>query len=136
MRHDSFATRDPFRKASRPLDAAQVSARMDEYLAALGRAGEPEQATVGYGLNIAHKLFIDRFKAESAFRSAGEETQNQFLLDLHRMVEGLDPNNGATWGLRLFWMYARLMMESDPGAALRYAPALEQLGQKGRAIKG
>jgi hypothetical protein len=108
---------------------------MDEYLAALSRAGEPEQAAVGYGLNMAHKLFIERFKAESAFRSAGEEAQQRFLQDLHRMVESLDPNHGATWGFRLFWMYARLMMESDPASALRYAPDLERLGQKGRAIK-
>jgi hypothetical protein len=108
---------------------------MDEYLAALGGAGEPQQAAVGYGLNVAYKLFLERFKAESAFRNAGEEAQQRFLQDLHRMVEGLDPNNGATWGLRLFWMYARLMMESDPAIALRYAPQLERLGQKGRALK-
>ena len=126
---------DNSQESETPVDAAQVCIRMDEYLAALSRAGEPEQATVGYGLNMAHKLFIDRFKAESAFRSAGGEAQHRFLEDLHRTVEGLDPNNGTTWGLRLFWMYARLMMEADPAAALRYAPDLERLGQKGRAIK-
>ena len=122
-------------KASCPLDAAQVCARMDEYLDTLRRAGEPEQATVGYGLNMAHKLFVDRFKAESAFRAAGAESQQAFLLDLHRMVEGLDPNNGATWGFRLFWMYARLMMEDDPAVALRYGPDLERLGRKGQALR-
>jgi hypothetical protein len=135
MRHDNVATRSHLQESEHPLDAAQVCARMDEYLAALSRAGEPEQAVVGYGLNMAHKFFIERFKSESAFRSAAEEARIQFLQELHRTVESLDPANGATWGFRLFWMYACLMMESDPALALRYGPDLERLGQKGRAIR-
>jgi hypothetical protein len=123
---------DPTPGSEPALDAAQVCARMDEYLEALRRAGEPQQAAVGYGLNMAHKLFIERFKAESAFRAAGAEAQHKFLDDLHRTVEGLDPNTGTTWGMRLFWMYARLMMEADPAMALGYAAELERLGQKGR----
>ena len=106
---------------------------MDEYLAALRRTGEPQQAAVGYGLNMAHKLFIERFKAESAYRTAGADAQLKFLDDLNRSVEALDPDNGTTWGFRLFWMYARLMMEEDAAVALRYGPELERLGQKGRA---
>ena len=115
------------------MDAAQVCARMDEYLATLSRAGEPEQAAVGHGLNMAHKLFIDRFKAESAFRAAGTQAQHEFLHDLNLVVEGLDPNNGPTWGFRLFWMYAALMTQADPSLALRYGPDLERLGRKGKA---
>ena len=124
---------DPTTESEPALDAAHVCARMDEYLEALRRAGEPQQAAVGYGLNMGHKLFIERFKAESAFRAAGEEAQYKFLDDLHRTVAGLDADNGTTWGLRIFWMYARLMMEADPAMALRYVGELERLGQKGRS---
>ena len=115
------------------MDSAQVCARMDEYLEALGRAGEPEQAAVGHGVNMGYKLFIERFKVESAYRDAGEEAQHEFLDKLNRTVESLEPNSGTTWGLRLFWMYALLLSQSDAGMALHYAPALEQLGRKAKA---
>jgi hypothetical protein len=113
--------------------AAQVVARMDEYLAALRQAGEAEQAAVGNGLNAAYAVFREAFKSESAFRAAGEEAQRQFLLRLNATMEKMDPQSGAAWGFRLFWMYARLMTEEDPQLALGYGPELEQLGAKGRS---
>jgi hypothetical protein len=106
---------------------------MDEYLAALRKAGEPEQAAVGYGLNAGHAMFREAFASESAFRAAGEEAQRQFLLRLNAALEKMDPQSGTAWGMRLFWMYARLMTEEDPQVALRYGPELERLGARGKA---
>jgi hypothetical protein len=114
-------------------DAVHVCARMDEYLAALRKAGEPEQAAVGYGLNAGHAMFREAFASESAFRAAGEEAQRQFLLRLNAALEKMDPQSGTAWGMRLFWMYARLMTEEDPQVALRYGPELERLGARGKA---
>jgi hypothetical protein len=113
--------------------AAQVAARMDEYLAALRQAGQAEQAAAGHGLNAAYALFRQAFPSESAFRAAGEEPQRQFLLRLNATVERMDPQSGTAWGFRLFWMYAQLMTEDDARLALRYGSELERLGALGRS---
>ena len=112
--------------------AAQVSARLEEYLAVIRAAGEREQAAVGHGLNTAYAFFRDGFKTESAFRAADRQAQEDFLLRLDAALGKLDAQAGTAWGLRLFWMYARLMMEPDAGLALRFGPELESLGAKGR----
>lgn len=115
-------------------DAERVSTRLDEYLGTLRGAPDAEQAAVGQGLNVAYALFLETFKSETAFRDAGHKAQHDFLLRLDGMVERLDAQTGAAWGFRIFWMYARLMMEADASLALRYAPDLERLGAKGKAL--
>jgi len=116
--------------------AEHVSVRMEEYLAALRKAGEPEQAAVGYGLNAAYAVFRQAFASESAFRAAEPRAQAEFLERLHAMQEKLGQQTGTAWGFRLFWMHARLMMESDANVALRFAPELERLGAKGKQHVG
>ena len=116
--------------------AGHVSARMEEYLAALAKAGEPEQSAVGYGLNAAYAIFREAFGSESAFRAAEPQAQADFLERLHAMQQKLDAQSGTAWGFRLFWMYARLMVESDANVALRFAPELERLGAKGKRMPG
>ena len=100
----------------------------------LRKAGEPEQAAAGYGLNMAYAVFRRAFPSESAFRAAEPNAQHQFLESLDTMQRGMDQQTGTAWGFRLFWMYARLMMESDPNVALAHARELEALGAKGRRL--
>ena len=117
-------------------DLDHVRARMDEYLAALRGAGEPEQAAVGHGLNTARSLFIEQFKSLSGFRGAEPKEQLEFVAKLNEMAEGLDAQHtGVSWGFRLFWMYALLLTEGEADA-LRYGPELERLGLLGRSASG
>ena len=117
-------------------DLDHVRARMDEYLAALRSAGEPQQAAVGHGLNTARSLFIEQFKSMSGFRGAEPKAQLEFVGRLTEMAEKLDARHtGMSWGIRLFWMYALLLTEGDADAP-RYGPELERLGLLGRGASG
>jgi hypothetical protein len=117
-------------------DLGQVRARMDEYLAALRSAGEPQRAAVGQGLNSARSIFIEEFKSMAGFRAAESKAQLEFVARLNEMAERLDAQHtGASWGIRLFWMYALLLTEGEADAP-RYGPELERLGLLGRMAEG
>jgi len=117
-------------------DLNHVRARMDEYLATLRGAGEPQQAAVGHGLNTARSIFIEQFKSMSGFRDAEPKTQLEFVARLDEMAKGLEAQHtGMSWGVRLFWMYALLLTEGEADAP-RYGPELERLGLLGRGAGG
>ena len=119
-----------------PTDAAVVATRLDEYIAALRNAGEPQQAAVGHGLNTARSIFIEKFGAMSGFSDAGSGAQLEFVAHLDGIAKSLDAENtGMAWGIRLFWMYALLLTEGDADAP-RYGPELERLGLLGRDTSG
>src|SRR5688500_20239244 len=91
-------------------DLGQVRARMDEYLAALRSAGEPQRAAVGQGLNSARSIFIEEFKSMAGFRAAESKAQLEFVARLHEMVERLDAHpTGMSWGVTAYTVYARLL---------------------------
>jgi hypothetical protein len=114
--------------------ARQARALMDEYLDALGKAGEREQAVVGQGLDMASGLLRQEFASVSAYREAGREAQSAFLERLDSMVKTLEPTHvGVAWGFRLFWIYSRLLLEDDPQVASAYWPRLRELVEKGLA---
>lgn len=113
-------------------DLDHVRARMDEYLAALRSAGEPQQAAVGQGLNTARSIFIEEFKSMAGFRGAEPKAQLEFVARLNEMAERLDARHtGMSWGIRLFWMYALLLKEGGEDVAQRFGSELEQLGRLG-----
>ena len=116
-------------------DAAVVATRLDEYVAALRNAGEPQQAAVGHGLNTARSIFIQEFGTMAGFRDAGSVAQLEFIARMDAMAKGLDAENtGMSWGVRLFWMYAYLLKDGDEGVSLRYGPELARLGQLGMGV--
>jgi len=115
-----------------PPDASIVATKLDEYIAALRNAGEPQQAAVGHGLNTARSIFIEKFGAMSGFRDAGSGAQLEFVARMEDIAKSLDAQHtGMAWGVRLFWMYAFLLRDGDEGVALRYGPDLARLGQLG-----
>ena len=112
-----------------------LCARMDEYLAALAKATEEQQKVVGHGMNNASAFLIQEFGSVASFRDAGATGQLKFLERLNDMVRRLEPTHmGVAWGLRVFWVYARLLMEQDPQVASRYWPQIAALGKKGAAL--
>jgi hypothetical protein len=124
-------------ESNEPNDAEvrQVCARMDEYLARLRQAGEPQQAVVGHAMNMASALLIQEFASVAAFREAARGEQHRFLERLDGIVRRLeDTHLGMSWGFRIFWMYARLLMESDPTIASGYWPEIARLGKLGAAL--
>jgi hypothetical protein len=121
---------------SEPTDPGvqKVCARLDEYLGQLRQAGEQQQAVVGHGMNTASALLIQEFGSVAAYRDAPRGEQNKFLGRLDGMVRRLEATHlGTSWGLRIFWMYARLLMVADPQVASRYWPEIARLGKKGAA---
>ena len=118
-----------------PHDASVVATRLDEYIAALRNAGEPQQAAVGHGLNTARSIFIEKFGAMSGFRDAGSGAQLEFVAQMDAMARSLDASNtGMAWGIRLFWMYAYLLRDGDEGVSQRFGPDLARLGQLGMGV--
>ena len=124
-------------ESTEPNDAEvrQVCTRLDEYLAQLRQAGEPQQAVVGHAMNMANTLLIQEFASVAGFRTAEPGAQYKFLERLDGMVRRLEATHlGMSWGFRVFWMYARLLMQSDPQIASRYWPEVARLGKKGAAL--
>lgn len=118
-------------------EVRQLCARMDEYLAALAAATEEQQKVVGLGMNDASAFLIKEFGSVASFRDAGRTGQLKFLERLDAMVRQLEPtHSGIAWGLRVFWVYARLLMEEDPHIASRYFPQVARLGKLGDARQG
>jgi hypothetical protein len=118
-------------------EVRQLCTRMDEYLAALAKATEEQQKVVGHGMNNASAFLIQEFGSVASFRDAGRTGQLKFLGRLDDMVKKLEPTHmGIAWGLRLFWIYARLLMEDDPHVASRYFPEVARLGKLGATIGG
>ena len=116
-------------------DVARACARMDEYLAALAKAGEPQQKVVGQGMNAASAFLIQEFGSVPGFREAQRASQDKFLERLNAMVRKLEPSHtGLAWGMRVFWIYARLLMEEDPQVASRYWPEVARLGRMGASL--
>ena len=116
-------------------EARQICARMDEYLDAISKAGEEQQAVVGHGLDLASGLLREEFGTVATFREAARETQVAYLEGLDRMVKDLEPTHmGVAWGFRLFWIYSRLLLEDDPQIASAYWPQLRALVQRGLAV--
>ena len=116
-------------------EVRQVCARLDEYLAQLRQAGEQQQMVVGHAMNMASALLIQEFGTVPGFRESERAAQLKFLERLDGMVRRLEATHlGMSWGLRVFWMYARLLMEGDPTIASRYWPEVARLGEKGAAL--
>ena len=116
-------------------EVRQVCARMDEYLAAIAKATDEQQKVVGHGMNNASAFLIQEFGSVASFRDAGRTGQHQFLDRLNAMVQQLEPTHpGIAWGLRVFWVYARLLMEEDPHIASRYFPEVARLGKLGATL--
>ena len=118
-------------------EVRQLCARMDEYLAALATATEEQQKVVGLGMNNGSAFLVKEFGSVASFRDAGRTGQLKFLERLNGMVLQLEPTHpGIAWGLRVFWVYARLLMEDDPHIASRYFPEVSRLGKLGATLGG
>ncbi|HEX5129748.1 MAG TPA: hypothetical protein VFV90_08375 [Usitatibacter sp.] len=116
-------------------EVRQVCARMDEYLAAIAKATEEQQKVVGHGMNNGSAFMVKEFGSVASFRTAGRTGQLKFLDRLNAMVQQLEPTHmGIAWGLRIFWVYARLLMEEDPHIASRYFPEVARLGKLGATL--
>lgn len=116
-------------------DVRKVCERLGEYLEQLRQAGEEQQTVVGHAMNMAYALLIQEFGSVAGFRESERGAQLRFLERLDGMVRRLEATHlGMSWGFRVFWMYARLLMESDPTIASRYWPEVARLGEKGAAL--
>ena len=118
-------------------EVLRLCARMDEYLGAIAKATEEQQKVVGHGMNNASAFLVQEFGSVASFREAGRTGQLKFLERLNDMVLRLEPTHmGIAWGLRVFWIYARLLMEEDPHIASRYFPEVARLGKLGATLGG
>jgi len=121
---------------SQPDDAVRkVCERLDEYLAQMRQAGEEQQGVVGHAMNLAHARLIQEFRSVAEYREARRDQQHKFLEQVDELVRRLEHTHvGMSWGFRIYWMYARLLMEPDPTIASRYWPEIARLGKKGAGI--
>ena len=142
-RYDSFATRprpsegialsDPIQPDDP--EVRKVCERLDEYLAQLRQSSEEQQGVVGHAMNLAHARLIQDYGSVAGYREARRDEQFKFLNQLDGVVRRLEATHlGMSWGFRIYWMYARLLMESDPTIASRYWPEVARLGKKGAGL--
>ncbi len=95
-------------------------------------ANELIRGSVGRSINIANRLFIQRFGSAEGFRASSDEKKNQYIGSLARAEEHFTNRWPTTAiGFSLFKMWLEALTERDELLAKHFSRGLAALSAKG-----